>query len=39
MGEVGEGRWQGRICQMRGLGKRSEWWEGRGGEGGSKVVR
>ena len=30
MGGVGEGRWQGRVCQVRGLGERSEWWE-RGG--------
>ena len=34
---AGEGRWQGRVRQVRGLGERSEWWErgaeGRGGEG------
>ena len=32
MGGVGEGRCQGRVRQVRGLGERSEWWE-RGAEG------
>ena len=32
MGGAGEGRWQGSVRQVRGLGDRSEWWE-RGAEG------
>ena len=36
MGGVGEGRWQGRVRQVRGLGERSEWWE-RGAEGRGRV--
>ena len=27
MGGVREGRWQGRVRQVKGLGKRSEWWD------------
>ena len=27
MGGVGEGRWQGRVHQVRGQGEGSEWWE------------
>ena len=41
MGGVGEGRWQGRVRKVRGLGERSEWWEReaekRGGEGRGRV--
>ena len=32
MGEGGEGRWQSRVRQVKGLGERSEWWERGGGE-------
>ena len=27
MGGVREGRWQGRVCQVRGLGETNEWWD------------